>query len=132
MAEEGVRRDGVRSHAVEHVLSAIPAEARTPTFNEPWEAQAFALTLALHRRGVFTWNEWADTLGSEIKAAQARGDPDTGSTYYLHWLAAIERIVREKGLTDEPTLARYRDAWDRAADRTPHGEPIELRPEDLG
>lgn len=75
-------------------LNAIPAAQRTPNFNEPWEAQAFAIALALHRRGVFTWDEWAATLGSEIKAAQARGDPDIGDTYYRHWLAAIERIVR--------------------------------------
>lgn len=112
-------------------LDAIPAAQRTPTFNEPWEAQAFAITLALHRRGVFTWDEWASTLGGEIKAAQARGDPDTGETYYQHWLAAIERIVREKGITDERTLVRYREAWDKAADRTPHGQPIELTPADL-
>jgi len=131
MAGGGVGAGEDRADAVESALNAIPADARTPTFNEPWEAQAFALTLALHRRGVFTWSEWAQTLGSEIKAAQARGDPDTGGTYYLHWLSAIERIVREKGLTDARTLARYRDAWDRAADRTPHGQPIELRPEDL-
>lgn len=112
-------------------LNAIPAAERAPTFNEPWQAQAFAITLALHRRGLFTWDEWAATLGSEINAAQARGDPDTGSTYYQHWLAAIERIVREKGVTDAATLQRYRDAWDRAADRTPHGEAIVLTAEDF-
>lgn len=113
------------------LLNAIPASARTPTFNEPWEAQAFAITVALHRRGVFTWDEWAATLGHEIKEAQARGDPDTGTTYYNHWLAAIERLVREKGIADQQTLTRYQEAWDRAADRTPHGEPIVLMPADL-
>ena len=30
------------------------------------------------------------------------------------------------------TLHRYRDAWDHAADRTPHGAPIELTPGDFG
>jgi nitrile hydratase accessory protein len=112
-------------------LNAIPSGERTPTFKEPWEAQAFAITLALHRRGVFTWDEWASTLGREIKEAQARGDPDTGATYYHHWLAAIERIVREKGIADQQTLTRYQQAWDRAADRTPHGEAIVLSPADL-
>ncbi|HZP86170.1 MAG TPA: nitrile hydratase accessory protein [Burkholderiales bacterium] len=112
-------------------LDAIPANERSPTFNEPWEAQAFAITLALHRRGLFTWDEWAATLATEIKAAQARGDPDTGSTYYHHWLCAIERIVRDKGLADEGTLMRYREAWHKAAERTRHGEPIVLTPEDL-
>jgi len=69
--------------------------------------------------------------GRRDQAAQARGDPDTGETYYRHWLAALERIVAEKGVTDAASLARYRDAWDHAADRTPHGMPIILRPEDF-
>jgi nitrile hydratase accessory protein len=101
-------------------LPSLPREADGPLFREPWEAQAFAMTLALYRRGLFTWTEWAATLAEEIKRAQAAGDPDTGDTYYHHWLAALERLV-----------ARYRDAWDHAADRTPHGTPIELRPEDF-
>ena len=57
------------------------------------------MALALHERGVFTWSEWAATLGDEIKRAQAAGDPDTGETYYRHWLAALERLVAEKGVT---------------------------------
>lgn len=116
---------------VRAALEAIPAEQRTPTFAEPWQAQAFAITLALHRKGLFTWNEWAETLGREIKGAQAQGDPDTGSTYYEHWLRAIERLVKEKGLATDETLHRYQEAWHRAADRTPHGTPIELTPADF-
>jgi nitrile hydratase accessory protein len=112
-------------------VPSIPRDAEGPVFREPWEAQAFALALALHERGVFSWSEWAETLGAEIKRAQAEGDPDTGETYYHHWLAALERIVAEKGVTDQATLTRYTQAWDHAADRTPHGRPIELRPEDF-
>jgi nitrile hydratase accessory protein len=100
-------------------------------FREPWEAQAFAMALALYDRGLFTWNEWAQTLGEEIRRAQQAGDPDTGETYYRHWLAALERLVAAKGLASAETLARYRDAWDHAADRTPHGTPIELTPDDF-
>ncbi len=109
----------------------FPQDDDGPVFCEPWEAQAFAMAVALHQRGVFTWPEWAATLGEEIKRAQAEGDPDTGRTYYRHWLAALERIVSEKGVTNRATLARYHDAWDHAADRTPHGTPIELTPEDF-
>ena len=87
--------------------------------------------LALHERGLFKWPEWAAALAAEIKRAQAAGDPDTGETYYRHWLNALERVVAEKGVTDTATLARYRHAWDHAADRTPHGEPIELQPSDF-
>ena len=109
----------------------LPADPAGPVFREPWEAQAFAMTLALHEQGLFAWGEWAAMLGESIKAAQAAGDPDTGETYYRHWLKTLERLVAEKGVADATTLARYYDAWDHAADRTAHGAPIELRPEDF-
>ena len=113
-------------------VAGIPRDEDGPVFREPWEAQAFAMTLALHGRGLFTWPQWAATLSEEIKRAQAAGDPDTGETYYRHWLAALERIVAAKDIASEGALTRYRDAWDHAADRTPHGMPIELKPEDFG
>ena len=112
-------------------VPSIPRDREGPVFRKPWEAQAFAMALELHARGLFTWPEWAATLADEIKRAQAAGDPDTGETYYRHWLNALERIVAEKGVTDARTLERYRDAWDHAADRTPHGTAIELKPEDF-
>ncbi len=112
-------------------VPSIPRDADGPVFREPWEAQAFAMSLALHERGVFSWNEWAAALGAEIKRAQIAGDPDTGETYYLHWLAALERLVAEKGVTTPDSLHRYRDAWNHACERTPHGQPIELRPDDF-
>ena len=112
-------------------VQSIPRNAEGPVFRAPWEAEAFALALALNERGLFTWKEWAATLGDEIKKAQAAGDPDTGETYYHHWLATLERIVAAKGLADRHELARTRDAWQRAGERTPHGTPIELRPGDF-
>jgi nitrile hydratase accessory protein len=102
-----------------------------PVFREPWEAQAFAMTLTLYERGLFTWSEWAQALSGEIRRAQAAGDCDDGSTYYRHWLAAIERIVDEKGIATEASLADRRSAWDRAAQATPHGEPILLENDPL-
>ena len=102
-----------------------------PVFTEPWQAHAFALTLTLHERGLFTWPEWAATLADEITKAQAHGDRDLGDTYYQHWLAALERLVVEKRASDAGELQRYRAAWDRAAERTPHGRAIELRGEDV-
>jgi nitrile hydratase accessory protein len=114
-----------------NAVPSIPCDAEGPVFREPWEAQAFAITLSLYDRGLFTWPQWAAALGEQIKRAQAAGDPDTGETYYQHWLAALERLVADKGVTDAPTLKRYHDAWDHAADRTPHGTPIVLQPEDF-
>ena len=109
----------------------IPSDDQGPVFQEPWQAQAFAIALALQSGGVFAWSEWATMLGEEIRKAQAAGDPDTGATYYSHWLATLERMVTTKGLTRPETLARSYAAWDRAADRTPHGTPIELCAEDF-
>ncbi len=123
--------DGTAAERATRALPDIPCDAEGPVFREPWEAHAFAMALTLHERGVFTWPEWAETLASEIKRAQAAGDPDTGETYYRHWLATLERLVATKGLATTGTLHRYRDAWDHAADRTPHGKPIELRKEDF-
>ena len=113
------------------MIPSIPRDAEGPVFREPWEAQAFAMAIALHSRGLFTWNEWAAALADQIRRAQASGDPDSGETYYRHWLATLEWLIAEKGVASAETLHRYRDAWDHAADRTPHGSPIVLQPEDF-
>ena len=89
------------------------------------------MTLALYEQGLFTWTEWAQALSGEIRRAQAAGDRDDGSTYYRQWLAAIERIVGDKGIASEAILAERRSAWDRAAHATPHGEPILLENDPL-
>jgi nitrile hydratase accessory protein len=112
-------------------VPSMPRDAECPVFREPWEAQAFAITLALHGRGLFTWSEWTAVLATEIKKARAAGDPDTGETYYQHWLNALERLVAGKGITSAQTLKRYHDAWGHAVARTPHGTPILLRPDDF-
>ena len=112
-------------------LPGIPLDDDGPVFREPWEAQAFAMAVALHERGLFSWTEWAAALAAEIKRAQAAGDPDTGETYYQHWLATLEGLIASKGVATEATQHRYRDAWDHAADRTPHGQPIELTADDF-
>lgn len=114
-----------------HAVPGIPRDDDGPVFRAPWEAHAFAIAVSLHARGLFTWPEWASALAQQITRAQAEGDADTGETYYLHWLATLERLVAEKGVTSATTLTRYRDAWDRAADRTPHGKPIELTQSDF-
>ena len=125
------RNDSESALRAAEAVPSIPRDDDGPVFRAPWEAQAFAMALALHERGLFSWPEWAAMLAAEIKRAQAAGDPDTGETYYLHWLAALERMVAEKSIATPDTLARYHDAWDHAVDRTPHGEPIELQPGDF-
>jgi nitrile hydratase accessory protein len=109
----------------------MPPLEQEPVFREPWEAQAFAMTLSLHQAGLFSWREWADALAQCIREAQQHGDPDLGGTYYHHWLAALERLVAGKGAGLAAELEQTRAAWERAAERTPHGQPIELAEADF-
>lgn len=105
-------------------LPDLPRNADGPVFRAPWEAQAFGLTLALHERGLFTWREWAAALGAEIQAAGAQDD---GTNYYVHWLAALEKLAAAKGLVTDTELVQRKNDWDAAARATPHGKPIELK-----
>ena len=95
-------------------------------FAEPWQAQAFALAVKLSEQGHFTWKEWAAALAHELQAAANRGEPDDGSRYYEHWLAALERLVTAKGLAEPAALVARKEAWTEAYRNTPHGRPVEL------
>jgi nitrile hydratase accessory protein len=114
--------------AMRSELPGLPCEAGEPVFNAPWEAQAFAMALALHERGQFSWKEWAQTLAEVIAEVRQRGEADTGEHYYRHWQTALERIAARKGLVSDALLLQRRQQWDEAARRTPHGQPIELDP----
>jgi nitrile hydratase accessory protein len=103
-----------------------PISQAEPLFAEPWEAQAFALAVRLSEQGHFTWKEWAAALAAELQAAKDRGEPDDGSRYYHYWLAALERLVSAKGLTDPEAMLARKEAWADAYRNTPHGKPVEL------
>lgn len=107
-------------------LPALPRNDEGPLFAEPWQAQAFALAVKLQELGYFTWSEWCAQMNAQILAAQAAGDPDLGDTYYEHWLAGLEALAVAKGLTSPGELAARKDAWARAHEATPHGEPVLL------
>ena len=107
-------------------LPQLPRDEGGPVFAEPWQAQAFALAVKLSAEGHFTWKEWAAALAAELKAAADRGEPDDGSQYYHHWLAALERLVTTKGLSDPASLLARKEAWADAYRHTPHGKPVEL------
>jgi nitrile hydratase accessory protein len=108
------------------LLPGQPRDGDGPVFADAWEAQAFAMAVMLHEKGIFTWPEWAVALADEIKSAQASGDPDLGDTYYQHWLRALERLVADKGLASAEALRDTAQAWEEAAKATPHGQPIVL------
>ena len=81
-------------------LPGLPRDDSGPVFGAPWQAQAFALALALHERGVFTWPEWAAALTDAIR--RARQDR---ARNYLEALRAQAKVVdRREGLF--PTSAQ--------------------------
>ena len=104
-------------------VAPLPRDKSGPVFAAPWQAQAFALAVHLHARGLFTWPQWAEALAAEIRAA---GSNDDGSRYYEFWVAALERLVAARGAAGAQALRERADAWVRAAAATPHGKPIEL------
>lgn len=104
-----------------------PADDGSPVFAAPWEASAFALAVRLSGEGHFTWDEWTATLSEEIRAAQQEGEPDQGDTYYEHWLRALERLCKERGLVSQEEASDRKDAWQRAYLNTPHGKPVEMK-----
>jgi nitrile hydratase accessory protein len=108
-------------------LPPLPRDEGGPVFAEPWQAQAFALAVRLSEQGYFSWKEWAATLADELKAAADRGEPDDGSRYYEHWLAALERLVTSKRLSNSAELLQRKEDWADAYRHTPHGRPVELR-----
>jgi nitrile hydratase accessory protein len=116
-------------HSPPERLADVPHRPRDedgPAFAEPWQAQAFALAVKLSQDGHFSWKEWAAALSAEIQAAASRGEPDDGSQYYHHWLAALERLAAAKGLCDPAALVTRKEAWADAYRHTPHGKPVEL------
>ncbi|TFZ07179.1 nitrile hydratase accessory protein [Ramlibacter henchirensis] len=123
--DQKARRDAIPP------VPGVPCDAEGPVFDAPWQAQAFAMAVALHERGLFTWPEWAQALGEQVRAAPAQPGESAGDAYYRQWLAALEHLVAGKGAATSKELVRYRIAWDHAADRTPHGQPIELQANDF-
>ncbi|MFO0991018.1 MAG: nitrile hydratase accessory protein [Hyphomicrobiales bacterium] len=100
-------------------LPALLRDGDGPVFREPWEAQVFAMIVSLHERGTFTWSEWTQALGKQLKSG-------IEENYYESCLKTLETLVeRNYILSHEERLDRI-EAWDRAARATPHGSPIEL------
>ncbi|MDB5697982.1 MAG: nitrile hydratase accessory protein [Alphaproteobacteria bacterium] len=109
-------------------IDSIPRDLEGPVFREPWEAQAFALVVQLHQRGLFTWKEWADTLSSEIRAVRERGEADSGADYYRHWLGALEQLLAAKQVADAAQLGERREQvladWPSGHEHVARREPV--------
>jgi nitrile hydratase accessory protein len=79
----------------------LPRSNGELVFDAPWQSRAFGLAVALHERGMYEWSAFSRALAEEIAAAGA----DDGSRYYEHWLAALERLLREQGVVVPAELA---------------------------
>ena len=112
-------------------LPLPPGGDQGPVFAEPWQAQAFAMVVQLHEKGAFTWPQWAQALSQTIAQARTDGDGDDGSAYYQHWVDALESVVLAQGLGTPQQIHRFEHAWEAAAVRTPHGQPIEIQAQDF-
>jgi nitrile hydratase accessory protein len=81
--------------------AAAPRRNGELVFAAPWEGRAFGMAVALHERGLYSWEEFRDRLIARIAAADARGDP---SGYYERWLAAFEDLLAATGLVTREEL----------------------------
>jgi nitrile hydratase accessory protein len=95
-------------------------------FDEPWQAQAFAITVELNRHGFFSWTEWVEVFSKEIQAHPATPEEGHTTGYYRQWLTALETIMAERGISQAPEIEAVQERWRTAYLHTPHGRPIEL------
>jgi nitrile hydratase accessory protein len=103
---------------------ALPISDEEPAFAEPWQAEAFATAMVLSRAGVFTWKEWTETFGEEIKRHPQRAGEEAGAAYYRQWLAALETLLSVRGLVNTSEIAETQEHWRRSYLNTEHGMPV--------
>ncbi|MBB5573472.1 MULTISPECIES: nitrile hydratase accessory protein [Rhizobium] len=94
-----------------------------PVFPEPWAAEAFAMTVHLYEKGLFSWGEWAEQLSAELHRP---GRAEDGSDYFDCWVAALSGLLVSRGIADAGAILDLQRSWQRAAEATPHGKPILL------
>jgi nitrile hydratase accessory protein len=95
-------------------------------FDEPWQAQAFAITLELNRQGHFSWTEWVAVFSKEIQTHPATPEEGHIIGYYRQWLTALETIMAQRGISQSPEIEIAQERWRSAYLHTQHGRPIEL------
>ncbi|HJS91255.1 MAG TPA: nitrile hydratase accessory protein [Steroidobacteraceae bacterium] len=105
---------------------AADAVESEPAFAEPWQARAFAMAVLASRQGCFTWAEWSQALGRELRRAASSDAKAPAAGYYDCWVMALQSLLTGKGVVEEGELRARRDAWKDAYRRTPHGLPVTL------
>ncbi|MDN5938646.1 MAG: nitrile hydratase accessory protein [Salinisphaera sp.] len=97
-----------------------------PAFDHPWQVQAFALVVSMHKAGLFAWPQWVETFSREVDANPAAPGETVNDAYYRQWLAALDALVAALGIAGEEDVSARAQQWKKAYLNTPHGRPITL------
>jgi hypothetical protein len=88
-------------------------------FEEPWQAQIFALTVAL--------NEAASSPGPNGRRSSARACKGVGAEQYWEiWSEALVALLEARASPPRRRYLALTERWQAAARATPHGKPILL------
>ncbi len=98
-----------------------------PVFDEAWQAQLLAMVNQMIVDGVFSNVIWSDTLGQNLKNAEAQGQADDIDIYYTAVLATFETLLAQSSDVSAETITDKQQAWERAYLSTPHGQPVILK-----
>ncbi len=107
-------------------LAQLAGAEDEPGFDEPWHAQAFAMTMHLAKRGLFSWDEWVGAFIPEVREQPQRADEDVNAAYFRQWLTALEKLLAARGLCSGESVHEYAEIWRRAYLNTRHGDPVEF------
>jgi nitrile hydratase accessory protein len=82
-----------------------PRENGHLAFKRSWEQVAFALAIALSKKGHYEWEDFRQNLIATIDEweSEHRLDDPTWD-YYQRWYAVLEKLVLETGLLDKAEL----------------------------
>lgn len=96
-------------------------------FDDPWQAQLFALTVALSDAGHFSWPDWTVAFGATLKRHGASRELDGGADYFNAWLETLEGLLNRTGMAASADVSGVKAAWEEAYLTTPHGQPVRLK-----
>ncbi len=98
-------------------------------FEMPWHAEIFAMTVHLHKEGVFSWPDWTERFSNALAGAGVHHNLNGSNDYYNIWLDTFIQFIAEKGVTNEPAIDFLSEKWRKAYLCTPHGMPVTLTKE---
>jgi len=102
------------------------ADLSAPVFDQPWQADLFAVTVCLNEQGHFSWSEWTGWFGAGLARRGLEKQLNGGEDYFLVWLETLEVVLQRLDMASIDQLANVKNAWQNAYLATPHGAPVRL------